>query len=157
MDLPAAFDEANYDLFITKLQMHGGCFSKLLGSKAICICPTVAIVWTSLTLYLIRKYSNCAIVFLKAHSFFYSSVTCPKPGIFEMTFLLMMLLSILAPPLYLIQWVKRQLDLSFSLWQKEIMYDCLCGKDKIHFFFEYSTKAVPLWSDVRQFEIRVYV
>lgn len=34
VDLLAAFDEANYDLFIAKLQMHGGCFSKPLGSKA---------------------------------------------------------------------------------------------------------------------------
>ena len=120
--------------------MHGGCFSKLLGSKATCIFPTVAIVWTSLTLYLIQNYSNCAIVFLKAQFWvcplaFINPWPAPSPGIFEMTFLLMMLLSILAPPLCLIQWVKLQLDLSFSLWQKEIMYDCLSRKDKIHIFF----------------------
>lgn len=74
-----------------------------------------------------------------------------------MTFLLMMLLYMLAPPLCLIQRVKLQLDLSFSLWQKEIMYDCLSGKDKIHIVFSTRHKTVPLWSDVRQFEIRLYV
>lgn len=88
---PWPFDEANCDLFIAKLQMHGGCFSKLLVWKAICICPTVAIVWTSLTLYLIRKYSNCAIVFLKAQFWvfplaFIHPWSAASPGIFEMTF-----------------------------------------------------------------------
>lgn len=95
--------------------------------------------WTSLTLYLIRKYSNCAIAFLKAQ-FWVCPLAFIHPWPAPSLELLKWPLCWWCYFLYqrnhcLIQWVKLQLDLSFSIWQKEIMYDCLSGKDKIHIFF----------------------